>query len=133
MEIKIDGLDKIVAKLRHLGGDVDDALDKGVHIGALKVQADAKTYCPVDTEQLRGSISCERIAKGAYAVGTNVEYAVYVEYGTGLRGNPDVPHTSAVVGTYPHPYLMPALASNHKYVYKACQAQLIKAIRERMI
>ena len=133
MEIKIDGLDKLTAKLSYLGGDVDAALDKGVHIGALKVRADAITLCPVDTGWLKEHISCERLEKGVYAVVTNVEYAVYVEYGTGLRGNPDVPHSSAVVGTYPHPYLMPALVSNHKYVYKSCRTQLITAIRERMI
>jgi hypothetical protein len=35
-----------------------------------------------------------------YAVTTNVEYAVYVEYGTGKLGDPTVPHTSKESWTY---------------------------------
>lgn len=48
---------------------------------AYKVEAKAKRYCPTDTGRLRGSITTD--AKGLEAeVGTNVEYASYVEYGT---------------------------------------------------
>ena len=41
----------------------------------------AKEECPVDTDRLRSSISnkVEEGEKAAY-IGTNVEYAVYVEY-----------------------------------------------------
>jgi hypothetical protein len=35
-----------------------------------------------------------------YAVTTNVEYAVYVEYGTGKLGDPTVTHTSKESWTY---------------------------------
>lgn len=48
---------------------------------ALRVDREAKKRCPVDTGNLRASISMD--VKGIEAeVGTNVEYAPYIEYGT---------------------------------------------------
>jgi len=47
----------------------------------LKAEGYAKGYCPVDTGRLRNSISHTTDEDSAY-IGTNVEYAVYVELGT---------------------------------------------------
>lgn len=132
MQVKIDGLTSLIAKLNYLGGNADSAIDKGLHKGALKIQSDAKRACRYRTGRLKDSISIERIAEKSYAVGTNVEHAPYVEYGTGQRGDPSVEHTTARVGTYPHPFLMPALVTNQNYVYKSCQAELLKAIKGAM-
>lgn len=56
---------------------------------AVSVDRAAKGYCPVDTGRLRSSINW-RLAtdsQGLLAViGTNVEYAPYVEFGTGRMG-----------------------------------------------
>jgi HK97 gp10 family phage protein len=52
---------------------------------AIQVERAAKRYCPVDTGRLRSSITHEisTDAKGLLAtIGTNVEYAPYVELGT---------------------------------------------------
>lgn len=51
---------------------------------ALGIERDAKKNCPVDTGRLRGSISTDLSQINSYeaSVGTNVEYAVHVEYGT---------------------------------------------------
>jgi HK97 gp10 family phage protein len=52
---------------------------------AVKVERQAKRLSPVDTGRLRNSITWElrTDARGLYAaVGTNVEYAPYVEFGT---------------------------------------------------
>ena len=92
----------------------------------------AKDLCPVDTGALRGSIS-HSVDSGAPAafIGTNQEYAAYVEFGTGS-------HSSTGGGTpkshwvymgddgnfhigkpmQPRPYLKPAVAS-HAGTYKA--------------
>lgn len=51
----------------------------------LKVQNAARRYCPVDTGRLRSSVQSTpgEDSKGPYVdIGTNVEYAPYVEYGT---------------------------------------------------
>lgn len=63
----------------------------------------AKLLCPVDTGRLRNSITHTRDDSSAY-IGTNVEYAAYVELGTSK--------------SRAHPYLQPAV-QDHKEEYKA--------------
>ena len=62
----------------------------------------AKRLCPVDTGRLRNSITHATDDEAAY-IGTNVEYAVYVEMGT--------------VNTPAQPYLKPA-ATDHMERYR---------------
>mgnify|MGYP002623685096 CR=1 FL=1 len=66
----------------------------------------AKGYAPVDTGNLRNSISHTTEDDGhTVVIGTNVQYAPYQELGA---PNAHVP---------PHPYLRPAI-ENHKDEYK---------------
>ena len=67
---------------------------------ALGIQGDAKEKCPVKSGTLRNSISTDLSQINSYeaTVGTNVEYAVYVEYGTHKRSA--------------KPYLRPAYNKN---------------------
>jgi phage gpG-like protein len=58
----------------------------------------------VDTGKLRGSIATERLGPAQYRVGTNVEYASYLEFGT---VGPE--HTGGHV--LPRPFFRPALKS----------------------
>jgi hypothetical protein len=62
---------------QHVDGDVHDFLE---HLGQ-DIEADARFACPVDTGRLRDSLEHEVIGN-TLRVGTNVEYAVYVEEGT---------------------------------------------------
>jgi phage gpG-like protein len=99
---------------------------------ALRVQNAARARCPVDTGRLRNSITHElgRDTRGLFVrVGTNVEYALYVEMGTrpheirprnarALRwkdaGAPGGYRFATVVnhpGTRARPFLRPALAA----------------------
>lgn len=58
---------------------------KVLTVAALKVVNRAKVLCPVDTGRLRDSITWELGTVGglpAARIGTNVEYASYVETGT---------------------------------------------------
>ena len=68
----------------------------------LQGEAYAKLECPVDTGNLRNSITHTTDEDSAY-IGTNVEYAPYVEYGTSK--------------TKAQPFLKPA-AQNHSEEYK---------------
>lgn len=75
-----------------------DAVAKDLQRRALRVEAAAKRLAPVDTGRLRASITNQlgQDAQGLYAViGTNVEYAIFQEFGT--RFMPA------------HPFLRPAL------------------------
>ena len=96
----------------------------------------AKRLCPVDTGNLRNSIThtVDTAEKSAY-VGTNSEYAVYVEMGTGQyvaggrptpwvykdeKGNWHMTH-----GQRAQPYIKPAVA-DHSAQYKKIIEQTLK-------
>lgn len=75
---------------------------KALEIIGLKAENYAKILCPVDTGRLRNSITHRREGE-AEVIGTNVEYAPYVEMGTQR--------------TKAQPYLWPA-AKNHASEYR---------------
>lgn len=79
----VEGLDKILATLSGLGGDVKESAKKGLERGAKKIQKNAKYLAPVDTGHLRNSIKTksQTTQDGVEAqVFTNIEYAPYVEF-----------------------------------------------------
>ena len=98
IEINADNTNEIV---NAISGATQRALTK---IG-MAAEGYAKLECPVDTGRLRNSITHEVVPseKSVY-IGTNVEYAPFVELGTS--------HQKA------HPYLRPA-AHNHGEEYRA--------------
>ena len=61
--------------------DVLEGLQKDIEKAALLLERRAKQNCPVDTGKLRASITTE-IGNLEAEVGTNVEYAQSVEFGT---------------------------------------------------
>ena len=85
-------IDSIILKLENLADiDIEPILEKA----CLIVENDAKLGCPVDTGVLKSSIT-HVVEDEVGMVGTNVEYAPYVEFGTGLfsskgDGRKDVP------------------------------------------
>lgn len=89
--------------IRELGEQLAPALEE---IGLL-AESYAKYACPVDTGRLRSSIThASDVDEGAVFIGTNVEYAPYVEFGAR--------------GRTPQPFLQVAL--DHKSEYN----QIIK-------
>lgn len=58
-----------------------DAVMRGLEAIGLVAEGHAKELCPVDTGRLRNSISHATEGDAVY-IGTNVEYAPYVELGT---------------------------------------------------
>ena len=68
-------------------GQVVDGIDSAIGVALEKIGLSAESYaakkCPVDTGNLRASITHEVDAgDNAVYIGTNVEYAPYVELGT---------------------------------------------------
>ncbi|MCM1335305.1 MAG: HK97 gp10 family phage protein [Bacteroides sp.] len=145
MEIEIKGLDRLIKGLEALGGEgtVDEVVDRTLHRAAIRIQKQAKEDCPANTGKLRGSISVEKIPKG-YAVGTNVEYGVYVEFGTGALGDPAVPHTTRKYWRYkgadgswhtshgmkPCPFLLPAFNKYKENLPRTIKANLTRKLNE---
>ena len=67
--------------------EVKKEIECEVEKGALRIVANAKMRCPVDTGYLRNSIHSDVEWEGNVCVGTvgtNVPYAKYLEFGTGI-------------------------------------------------
>ena len=75
-----DNTDEVIAALKN-------AKKRGLEAIGLTAEGYAKKDTPVDTGRLRNSISHATDDEAAY-IGTNVEYAPYVELGA--RGRPGV-------------------------------------------
>lgn len=84
------------------------AKDKALEIIGGKAESYAKKLCPVDTGNLRNSITHQQRDSDTEVIGTNVEYAPFVELGH---------HTSSGTMVAPRPYLKPA-AENHSEEYR---------------
>ena len=69
-----------LASLDKYQEDVLEGLQKDIEKAALTLEKNAKQNCPVDTGKLRASITTE-VGNLEAEVGTNVEYAPYVELG----------------------------------------------------
>ena len=134
---EIINLDKLRLKLDSFTqSDIEKALNKS----CLAVENEAKKQCPVDTGDLRNSITHEVEDNVGY-VGTNKEYAPYVEYGTGIfavEGNGrDTPwsyqddegnwHTT--IGQKPQPFLNPAAQTKKKLVIKVFNDEITRQIQ----
>ena len=95
-------------------GIIRDAAPEVLEAGSAMVQADAKHLAPVDTGTLRSSIVRE--VKGNIAiVGTNVEYAPYVEYGTKR--------------SRAQPFLRPAIDRNRRRIIRMMAEKIRQAGR----
>lgn len=101
INFRVEGLSDLTKKLAALKNiEKDPRIDRALGRGAARVQAAVKMLTPVDTGNLVNKIVLNHEKIMEYAVTTNVEYAVYVEYGTGKLGDPTVPHTSKDSWTY---------------------------------
>ena len=101
VNFRVEGLSDLLKKLEALKNiEKDPRIDKALGRGAARIQGAVKLLTPVDTGNLRNKIFLAHEKMMEYAVTTNVEYAVFVEYGTGKLGDPSVPHTSKDHWTY---------------------------------
>lgn len=90
MDMKIEGFDALMEKLDSLGGDVQGTCVKAMKKATELVERTATERCPSKLGQLKNSIASsvkseDGVVEGV--VGTNLEYAPYVEFGTGYVGD----------------------------------------------
>ena len=81
-----------------------------------KAESYAKKICPVKTGRLRNSITHQQYDENTEVIGTNVEYAPYVELGH---------HTSSGKHVDGKPFLRPA-AEGHTAEYKQIIQQVMQ-------
>jgi HK97 gp10 family phage protein len=129
MAYRVEGLDEVLIKINKLSdpGKVAAAMGKCCAL----VERSAKQKAPKDTGALRNSITSkvnveDNAVKGV--IYTPLEYAPYVEYGTGLFAEEGGRKTPWVYedektgekiftrGQKPHPYLRPALNENRNKI-----------------
>lgn len=135
----IENLDKLISKLEKLD-DVNQAMEQA----CILVENEAKIKCPVDNGLLRNSITHyieDNPDELVGVVGTNVEYAPYVEFGTGIysslgNGRQDrwkykdaKGEWHSTIGQHPQPYLQPALEENRRKIEKMFKEQVKKEVK----
>lgn len=83
IRVRVLGQDRLARKLAAIEPALKAAMQREVKIAAVNIQNGARSRVPVDTGRLRNSITHEILADGLNAsVGSNVEYAPFVEFGT---------------------------------------------------
>lgn len=128
-----------IANSRNLNS-INDALISGVSKAAMLVQGSAKNKAPVDSGTLRQSIRADKAkVQGenvTATVSTNLEYAPYVEFGTGSRGQSTNTNTEVEVsyrsdwrGNKAQPFLWPALRENRNNSIKIIREEVRKAVK----
>ena len=128
-DIRIEGLEEVIEDLEGL---IDESKIKtALGRACALVERSAKQKAPKGSGELRRSITSKVEQSGSDAVGvvfTPLEYAPYVEFGTGLfaesGGRTDVPwcyqddkgewHSTS--GMHPQPYMRPALNENREQI-----------------
>ena len=123
----IEGLDKLIKKLRSLGEDGEKRIAQTTEIVAQDIEYTAKSLAPVDTGKLRQGINAEKINDLNWQIVARERYSAYMEFGTG--GLVDVPPELAdiaiqfkgkgirQINIMPRPYLYPAfLKGKRQYI-----------------
>lgn len=135
--MEVIGLDKLARSFNNIASK--EVIAQGIQKTCLRIERDAKMNCPVDKGLLRESIT-HRVDVDTLTgvVGTSVEYAPYVEYGTGIYAEGGVGRQDrwsyqtpdgkwhSTVGQRPQPFLYPALLQNETHVVP----DILEAIRK---
>lgn len=133
LAVEVEGIDEVVESLGELGSltELQQALGKACAL----VERTAKQKAPKDTGALRRSIT-SKVEDTQGIVFTPLEYAPYVELGTGLfaesDGRMDVPwhyqddkgewHSTS--GQKPQPFMRPALNENREEILRIIKGAL---------
>ena len=134
MAIELEGAEELIKRLERLGGE--EQLNKSLGQACAIVERAAKQLAAKDTGELRRSIT-SKVENKQGIIFTPLEYAPYIEYGTGLfaeeGGRQDVPwnyqddkgewHSTS--GMKPQPYMRPALNENREEILRIIKEGLI--------
>ena len=122
MSVEVKGVDELIVKLNNMTDE--SKIQQQLGLACALVERSAKMKAPKDTGALRRSIT-SKVDGLTGIVFTPLEYAPYVEYGTGLfaengNGRKDVPWNyqddkgewHSTRGQKPQPFMRPALNEN---------------------
>lgn len=124
--IEVNGIDTF---LKHINTVVShDKIKRAIKVATMNVEATAKHLCPVDTGNLRNRIHMSVKEDGETIIGrvsNDTEYAMFVEFGTGVRGEAsDYPKANQLGLSYrpdwkgqkAQPFMYPALKQNEDFI-----------------
>jgi len=134
-----EGIGATVSNLEKLSSSAQRELESAVNKAAAVVQGSAKRNCPVDTGNLRDSLHIRPATTHGSEVTAEVydavEYAPYVEFGTGSRGGYKYPTKEPITykkdwpGQVAQPFLGKALYDNEKNIEKIINSALKGSMR----
>lgn len=138
MSMELEGAEQLIERLKIIA-EASGTIE-GVQKACALVEAEAKKRAPKDTGELRRSIT-SKVYEGEGAIEgvvyTPLEYAPYVEYGTGLfaegGGRQDVPwnykddegNWHSTRGQHPQPFMRPALDENRTEILELIKGGLV--------
>lgn len=127
--IEIKGVKEAFDKITTNFNKASDEIDMEMAAGVEKILRQAKSLLSVDNGRLRSSLENIKIAKYHYRYGSSVNYAAYVEFGTGKYAAEYVPsidpewqklalsYKTSNPGTLQkNPYLYPATQTGQKEI-----------------
>ena len=136
MNVEVKGVDELIVKLNNMADE--SKIQQQLGIACALVERSAKMKAPKDTGALRRSIT-SKVDGLTGIVFTPLEYAPYVEYGTGLfaengNGRKDVPWNyqddkgewHSTRGQKPQPFMRPALNENRTEIIRIIKEGLDK-------
>ena len=148
MSVAIDTseIDRLAKELHGAERIIDEEMLRGMQRVALQVEASAKSLAPVQTGNLRRSITKNVTAHGqtiTARIGTNVPYARYVEEGRGpIEAGPgkvlrfeiggQVFYRKRVGPARARPYMKPALIANRAKIVREFQTVVPRRIVQRV-
>lgn len=110
VSIGLSGADAALAKIRAYGAKKRGEFEAIIATSALEIESDAKALAPVDSGRLRASIRANFENRLKVTVGTPVEYAPFVEFGT--------------VRQRAQPFLIPAIEANRERFIRNLKAAI---------
>ena len=136
MNVEVKGVDELIVKLNNMADE--SKIQQQLGIACALVERSAKMKAPKDTGALRRSIT-SKVDGLTGTVFTPLEYAPYVEFGTGLftengAGRKDVPWNyqddkgewHSTRGQKPQPFMRPALNENRTEIIRIIKEGLDK-------
>lgn len=133
--IEVNGIDVFLKHINTVASQ--EKILKAVKVATMNVQATAKHLCPVDTGNLRNRIHMSVKEDGGTVIGrvsNDTEYAMFVEFGTGVRGESSgYPRADKLglsyrpdwKGQVAQPFMYPALKQNEDFI-KAIIGEAVK-------
>lgn len=137
---RIEGMNQLHMDLRNMAVSRSET-ERIVRKWAEYVRGEATERAPVDTGALRQSIHTDTEWDGDTCTGiiyTNLEYAIYVEFGVGRRGAASlrnvpsgmtIQHSPDIEGQRAQPYLYPALHNNEERIMRGMREDFAASMR----